>query len=635
MSRPISRRQTLGPLGNSNENIAPRHGNRRQSVDPSSAMAPKGRPPTRKSRASMIPRVGRENQVPPTPPSVSRPHNPRTSLGGDRRMSHLPPTNATRVDPRPVTDKAFQQDCIKVLFQFLMANGYDHPVTHKTLARPSGKDFTNIITFLLCRVDPTFQDGTMKLEDEIAMNFRALGYPFPISKTSLVAAGSPHTWPSLLAALTWLVERINYLGLVREQDLQMTTFESLEELESQTDKVFFEYLSASYSAFLSGDEQMTEELEVALAERFEKDDEIIEKEIEQMTDKNAVILEQVNDLARGETDLGDYISKRDGYVTDLGQFHDLLDQMDNHVDTMKQKKAEKTKELETANQSLQSTNTRIANLETKIRTQKLSLDDVEKIQTESKVVTESLDRLALSKDQKRKELSSLETEMEELWGNAESFKIRYNSTLVEIPPCVPNVPPKVAHMETNANSMSEVFGQEFESTLPSLLDLKSQVSKELTEHKWKYQEKLDTLERTEGQFSEALERLNIVENKVDHVEDTHEAEKSAHEAKLSVRIREAESLEQKIASVRDPVSLEEQMASYERQCAELEALQARHMEDNITLKRDVCMEIDRAKTAMKEHIVLCERKAQEVQDYLKNVTDSLDQRSLLDEASLR
>lgn len=35
-------------------------------------------------------------------------------------------------------------------------------------------------------------------------------YPFQISKSNLTAVGSPHTWPSLLAALTWLVELLNY-----------------------------------------------------------------------------------------------------------------------------------------------------------------------------------------------------------------------------------------------------------------------------------------------------------------------------------------------------------------------------------------------------------------------------------------
>lgn len=293
------RRQTLGPV---NVNVGADKGNRRQSVDPSSSGGhSKARPPT--GRASMIPRVGRENLIPPTPPSTkprqTSSSRRRSSLGPDRRQSLPPPPAPAKTDPRQVSDKAFQQSCIKKLLKYLVDHGYDHPITHKSLARPSGKDFNHIVTFLFRQIDPSFQDGTMKIEDEVAMSFKAIGYPFPVSKTSLVAAGSPHAWPSLLAALTWLTERIQCFASTTFDSNDSETFGSLEELEIKTDKAFFKYLGASYTAFLQGDEQATEDLEVSLAEQFERDDEIIEKEIEQMTDKNAVIVEQINNLTMG------------------------------------------------------------------------------------------------------------------------------------------------------------------------------------------------------------------------------------------------------------------------------------------------------------------------------------------------
>jgi kinetochore protein NDC80 len=293
-----SRRQTLGAV-NAN------HGSRRKSIDPSGP-ASKARPP--RGRKSMIPNVGRENLIPQTPPST-RPnkqasstgnHRRRSSIGGDRRQSLVPPPVPTRTDSRPITDKAYQQECVKQLLDFLLKSGYDQPISPKSLTRPSGKDFSNIVTFMLRRVDPNFQDGTLKMEDEVSMNFKALGYPFTVSKTALVAAGSPHTWPTLLAALTWLMERIRCIENANQEEDDPGHFESLEDLESKTDKAFFKYLSAAYTAFLRGDEKMTEQLENTLADRFERDDAIIEQEIEQMTDKNAVVVERINNLAHGE-----------------------------------------------------------------------------------------------------------------------------------------------------------------------------------------------------------------------------------------------------------------------------------------------------------------------------------------------
>ena len=138
----------------------------------------------------------------------------------------LPPAApAVRADPRPVSDRAYSQACIRGLLRYLVQSGYEHPVSAKALSRPSGRDFAQIVTFLLRRIDPTFHPsapggggGTggagagsgsappLKFEDEVSLAFRTLGYPYPISKTALVAAGSPHTWPTLLAALTWLIE---------------------------------------------------------------------------------------------------------------------------------------------------------------------------------------------------------------------------------------------------------------------------------------------------------------------------------------------------------------------------------------------------------------------------------------------
>lgn len=283
--------------------------NRRQTIDPglSVGSTTKSRPP--RGRKSMIPSVGRENMIPATPQSA-RPmkqststgnHRRRSSLGGNQRQSLVPPSMPTRTDPRPLSDRNYQLECAKRLLGFLAKSNYDHPISAKSLRNPSGKEFMTIVTFMLRLVDPNFhKDSSMKIEDEISMNFRAMGYPFTVSKTILVAAGSPHSWATLLAALTWLMERIECMENGKEEDDDPGQFESVEELEAKTDKAFFKYLSAAYTAFLQGDEKQTEKLENALGDRFERDDELIAREIQIMDDKNGIIVEELTDLERAE-----------------------------------------------------------------------------------------------------------------------------------------------------------------------------------------------------------------------------------------------------------------------------------------------------------------------------------------------
>jgi kinetochore protein NDC80 len=284
----------------------------------------------------MIPRVGggasggsgRENVIPPpnTPKDPSTPSghgypnigssfkatNRRTSIGGDeissrggsgvrsRRLSLAPSmhesgnNNSSSIghqkaaDPRPINDKAFQQTCIQELLSFLHENTYPYPVTARCLTRPSAKDFTNMVTFMLRKVDADFQRDVagLKFEDEVVLNFKGLGYPFPISKTALVAAGSLHTWPALLAALHWLMQHLQCFQRARVIDyLDVTScpsWDTLEELQTQADAAFYQYLQRSYTAYLCGDGMALERVEAALQQKFENDDSFLHGFVEQI-----------------------------------------------------------------------------------------------------------------------------------------------------------------------------------------------------------------------------------------------------------------------------------------------------------------------------------------------------------------
>ncbi len=47
-----------------------------------------------------------------------------------------------------------------------------------------------------------------RIEEEVPKIFKNLGYPFTISKSAMYAIGSPHTWPTLLSALSWLRQEL-------------------------------------------------------------------------------------------------------------------------------------------------------------------------------------------------------------------------------------------------------------------------------------------------------------------------------------------------------------------------------------------------------------------------------------------
>lgn len=556
---PPSRRSTLGPV-----NV-----NRRQSIGGSTpgrhetpGKAAARRPP--KGRKSMLPRVGREPLIPPSPSAAAPTASSRrrSSIGGmaDRRKSIggrqsfvPPPAPPVKQDPRPITDKAYQGQCIKQLLQYLTKSGYSYPISTKSLARPSGKDFNNICTFMLRKLDPSFQDSSsVKFEDEVAMNFKAMGYPYPISKTALVAAGSPHTWPALLAALTWLMEHLKCQeaeqndGVVENQD-DTKTFETMEELERKTDKAFFRFLSDNYAAFLDGNQSLTEQLEERFVDSFEQDNNVIEQEIERVNELNGLIVEKMNHLGQQSqswvnNDFCDIIvtneclflispsphapplprrlpelaKKREDYATDLEQFEDLVRQMDEHKEALEQKVKERTVELASTNQEVERMMAKVAALKEKVQQQELSIDDVRKMESEQQRVKEMLQRVSAQRQQHKEELWETEAELTKLLEGLDAVVDDYNTKLSELlhvmddPTRASNFKMNVKKQHLDSGDQSLLLGVDlYAEVRPFLSRLKSEMSEQMTKCRRELQESLDNLDASEEAFTEALDKLKV------------------------------------------------------------------------------------------------------------------------------
>jgi len=243
-----------------------------------------------------------------------------------------------RQDPRPTADKQFMNNSIRTLLQFLMENGYDSSISPKILARPSSKDFNNIVTFLVRKIDPNFNDGTLKFEDEVASAFKALGYPFNISKTALYAVGSPHTWPGLLAAITWLIELLSYDNEVANAEGNTDAdFQDMDQLVAVSDQAFFTYLAGAYSAFLSGNDDLYAKLEEDLVGQFEEKNVVLEQECERIAVENDEIVGGMEGLTQTQAQLPDLEKREKDLSSDLDKFHLLIEQLNQHKSALEKK----------------------------------------------------------------------------------------------------------------------------------------------------------------------------------------------------------------------------------------------------------------------------------------------------------
>lgn len=80
----------------------------------------------------------------------------RKSSTGVRRSNAYGNGAGGRSDSRPLMDKAYLNEALHKLADYLSSHGYDQPINAKTLSRPSGRDFNNIMGFLFRQVDPNY-----------------------------------------------------------------------------------------------------------------------------------------------------------------------------------------------------------------------------------------------------------------------------------------------------------------------------------------------------------------------------------------------------------------------------------------------------------------------------------------------
>ena len=257
----MSRRQTLGALSPSQISNRPGAGGGGAGGAPTGAArqtVKDGRPSTMGGGLKPLTGgAGRPSIVPSTQ------NNNNAALIDSRRSSAFGKSaSGVKQDPRPLGSKDFLNACIRTVITYLSTHGYPYAVSPKLLASPTGKDFAQIVAFLFQKFDPTIKAPLGKVEDEVPVFFKRLNYPFQISKSALFAVGSPHSWPSVLAALTWLVELLNYEDKADDASGGIgggangggvgvaAPFDDKQSGERE----FFAYVGASYRHFLAGED---------------------------------------------------------------------------------------------------------------------------------------------------------------------------------------------------------------------------------------------------------------------------------------------------------------------------------------------------------------------------------------------
>ncbi|NXR95223.1 NDC80 protein, partial [Hypocryptadius cinnamomeus] len=349
----------------------------------------------------------------------------RASGAGGSRSSQYGVFGTEKIkDPRPLHDKAFIQQCIKKLCEFLVENAYAHNVSMKSLQSPSVKDFLKIFTFIYKFLCPSYELPDSKFEEEIPKVFKDLGYPFALSKSSMYTVGAPHTWPQIVAALVWLIDCVKLYNAIREN---APSFDDRQSWGGETDdgivhnKLFMDYCVKCYDLFMKGRDTF-EELDAEVQSKLKDLFNIDPFQIESLAAENKRLQEEIARLEKEKESEPDrrvtLRNVKSSLQADVQKYQAYLANLESHIAILDQKLESVNDEVETAEMEVEAMKQENARLRHILDNQKYSAADIERINHERNELQQTINKLT----------KELEAEEHQLWN--EELKYARNKEAV-------------------------------------------------------------------------------------------------------------------------------------------------------------------------------------------------------------
>lgn len=461
----------------------------------------------------------------------------RQSIGFGRRSS-VHGSSAFVKDPRRIGDKAYKEQSIERLIGFLADNGYGYPVSPKLLHAPSHKDFMNILQFLYNKIDPNHKFPTQAYEDEIPILFKKLGYPMRIRKQDLFAGcvGTPHVWSQLLGALTWLIELI---VSVESTDLENCLYggsfkdgldDDMEDDGVNENRVFFDYLSKAYAAFLAGDDNF-EALDKELADSFEERNAIVAQELEKYEEgihQKTAQLEEMRDQPNAVSALTE---ERDEFRNVLEKLEAYITALAEHVTKVEDRVTQKEMELTECDTTLKEILAKKKEMEAVLDVQELNPADVERMNHTRAELSKSLRAVAAQQEDIQDQIWAREEKVTGKMQEIEQLIKDYNALAekIEILP----VNAKNAHdldLELRLNFSKPRPEQDLKVNLkgfikPSLQKLKDRFNVEAHDANQRLLEITERKDQLRENAQDKQDEVSIHQSKLDALESHFEEER--------------------------------------------------------------------------------------------------------------
>ena len=372
---------------------------------------------------------------------------PSAAFGPAARQSFFttaPPHNGIPADPRRLRDPNTRAQMAQDLTEFLTQRNFEmemkHTLTHKTMTNPTNKDFTLMFQFLYHCIDPAyrFQKG---IDAEAPPLLKQLRYPFEknISKSQLAAAGGGQNWPTYLGLLHWMMQLSKMMEYFSTGAYDEACVEAGYDVAA--DRITFQFLSDAYREWLSieDDDEDDEEAQKriqphvqAMAAKFEQANQYNLEQVKQLEEESKGLKDQIEELSKSAPRLAKLDETIKVLEEDRVKFENYNQSLEAKIEKYQHRAELLQHEIEKCDQEMRDAEGVRDELQRKIDDQGISLQDIDRINTEHARLQKGNDTTSARLDETKERVSQKEADAGAKLDELESTVQRFNGLAYQI-----------------------------------------------------------------------------------------------------------------------------------------------------------------------------------------------------------
>ncbi|SOV12576.1 kinetochore protein NDC80,putative [Plasmodium sp. gorilla clade G2] len=198
-------------------------------------------------------------------------------------------------------DKSDKKDYVKTLVRYLGWKNYGGGIIPNLYKNPSMTELINIWNFIFKHVDPLIEVNKDNYGEVVLSFYKDIGYPYTISKSTLVAPTTGLQYNTHLTALAWLCQLLIFEvecnnDINDEKDLSLSyDFNELNEIKMD------DFIQHSYKSYINKeDKNLNDMLRTNLEKEIDRLDNDLNNKIEDINEKKKKIEEIKNHMKENE-----------------------------------------------------------------------------------------------------------------------------------------------------------------------------------------------------------------------------------------------------------------------------------------------------------------------------------------------